>query len=53
MVNDDLDFTYGSGVDLEGGCAVTLLGQLWYFGGAPQNYHQVNLKVIITKVIIA
>ena len=33
VVNDDLDFKYGSEVDIEGGCAATLRGQLWYFGG--------------------
>ena len=50
LVNDDLDFNYGSALKVYGGCAVTLLGQLWYFGGAPQNYQQVSLKIIMTEV---
>ena len=33
VVNDDLDFEYGSGVELIAGCAATLRGQMWYFGG--------------------
>ena len=33
VVNDDLDFNYGSGVELKEGCAATLRGQMWYFGG--------------------
>ena len=33
VVNDDLDFNYESGVNLKRGCAATLRGQMWYFGG--------------------
>ena len=36
VVNDDLDFNYGSESvygSVHGGCAATLRGQMWYFGG--------------------
>ena len=33
VVNDDLDFNYGSEVSVYEGCAATLRGQMWYFGG--------------------
>ena len=33
VVNDDLDLNYGSEVSFNFGCAATLRGQMWYFGG--------------------
>ena len=33
-MNNDLDFKYGSGTEAVHGCAVTLKGQFWYFGGS-------------------
>ena len=32
--NDDLDFEYGVDTSLNNGCAATLMGQFWYFGGS-------------------
>ena len=40
-MNNDLDFEYGSGTEVRYGCAVTLKGQFWYFGGY-SNKRQVN-----------
>ena len=43
VVNDDMDFNYGSGVSLKNGCGVTLRGQFRYFGGdESQNKRQVS-----------
>ena len=46
MLNDDLDFSYGSDVSLKFGCAVTLKGLMWYFGGSNDRSRQVNFKAI-------
>ena len=46
VVNDDLDFSYGSDVSLKFGCAVTLKGLMWYFGGSNDMSRQVSFKVI-------
>ena len=43
VVNHDLDFTsYGRGVSLERGCAVTLQGRMWYLGGYGDYKRQVR-----------
>ena len=42
MINDDLDFSYGNDVSLKYGCAVTLKGVMWYFGGSQSR--QVSFK---------
>ena len=48
VVNDNLDFKYGSGVSLDRGCGVTLRGQFWYFGGKGSEYeHQVNINAYL------
>ena len=45
VVNDDLDFSYGSSVSPKQGCGVTLLGQFWYLGGYESQYkRQVSPK---------
>ena len=31
-LNDDLDFEY-DGAEVHNGCAATLMGEFWYFGG--------------------
>ena len=46
MVNDDLDFRYGSGLDIKQGCGVTIRGQFWYFGNHMSN-RQVLFEIII------
>ena len=46
VVNDDLDFTYGSGVDLKYGCAVTLQGRMLYLGGSYIYKRQVRFEAI-------
>ena len=44
VVNDDLDFNYGSGVSAKYGCGVTLHGRFWYLGGDGSTYNrQVNI----------
>ena len=46
-LNDDLDFEY-DGAEAHNGCAATLMGEFWYFGGgtgstsANQHKRQVN-----------
>ena len=52
VVNDDLDFTYGSGVSLRYGCAVTLQGRMLYLGGGEAHERQVRFKVILQMQII-
>ena len=54
VVNDDLDFTYGSGVSLNTGCAVTLQGRMFYLGGSNSLGHtrQVRFKAILQITII-
>ena len=48
MVNDNLNFNYGNEVSPSFGCAVTLHGQSWYFGGnEPQYKRQVSFEVMI------
>ena len=32
-VNSDLNFEYGADTRVYGGCAVTFMGHMWYFGG--------------------
>ena len=32
-VNADVDFEYGEGTVVDGGCGATLFGEFWYFGG--------------------
>ena len=32
-VNDDLDFEYINGADVNVGCGAVLMGEYWYFGG--------------------
>ena len=36
-MNKDLNFDYGPDTYVYGGCAATLNGEMWYFGGAPAN----------------
>ena len=31
--NDDLNFEYSDDTDIHNGCAATLFGEFWYFGG--------------------
>ena len=46
-VYDDLDFSNTSGAKIQGGCAASLRGTMWYFGGFDGEYHrQVSLKAI-------
>ena len=52
VVNDDLDFTYGSGVFLGYGCAVTLQGRMLYLGGDGDYKRQVRLEAILQMKII-
>ena len=44
--NDDINFSYGSELELRYGCGVTLRDQFWYLGGA-NNDRQVSFKVFI------
>ena len=32
-MNDDIDFEYVNGADVNVGCGAMLLGEYWYFGG--------------------
>ena len=41
-MDDDLNFEYGQGTDVAGGCGASLMGEMWYFGGYP-NTRQVRL----------
>ena len=50
--NDDLDFTFGSGVYLHGGCAVTLQGRMLYLGGDGDYKRQVRFESILQMLII-
>ena len=43
-VNDDIDFSYKSGI--QEGCGVTLRDQFWYFGGGYAYKRQVSLEII-------
>ena len=52
VVNDDLDFTYGSGVSLYRGCGVALQGRMWYLGGFGARKRQVRLIAILQIQII-
>ena len=52
VVNDDLDFTYGSGVSLKHGCAVALKGLMWYLGGEYAHERQVRFEAILQMQII-
>ena len=52
VVNDDLDFTYGSGVSLRNGCAVTLQGRMLYLGGLGDYTRQVRFEAILQIEII-
>ena len=51
-MNDDVDFTSGSDLSLDYGCAVTLRGTMWYFGGRNEYQRQVGFKVILENQII-
>ena len=56
VVNDDLDFNYGSGVSAHSGCGVTLRGQFWYLGGDGSMYNrQVNINAYLfqTEILIS
>ena len=44
VVNDNLDFEYGSGTEAQYGCGVTLKGQFWYLGGISYK-RQVNKHI--------
>ena len=51
MVNDDIDFNYESGANPVHGCAVSLRGRMWYFGGyGAQDIRQVSKEVILPKL---
>ena len=52
VVNDDLDFSYGSGVDPTYGCAVTLHGRMFYLGGWGDVKRQVRFEAILLMQII-
>ena len=52
VVNDDLDFTFGSGVSLKYGCAVTLRGRMLYLGGLGDYTRQVRFEAILQIEII-
>ena len=45
VVNNDLDFKYGSGTEAKFGCGVSLKGQFWYLGGS-SNKRQVTTNLI-------
>ena len=53
VVNDDLDFEYGSGTHANGGCSITLKGQFWYLGGfqAKRQVTQI-FKVSLNQIVI-
>ena len=44
LVDDNLEFDYGNRVSLQSGCGITLLGQMWYFGGNGEYKRQVSSK---------
>ena len=52
VLNDDLDFTYESGVSLNWGCAVTLQGRMLYLGGRHGFERQVRFEAILQIEII-
>jgi len=41
-VNEDLNFEYGEGTVVEGGCGALLRNVFWYFGGSYSNERQVK-----------
>ena len=41
-VNEDLNFEYGEGTDVHGGCGALLRNVFWYFGGWKSNKRQVK-----------
>ena len=43
VVNDDLDFNYGSGI--------TLRGQMWYFGGREYKIKSAMVKIIVLTML--
>ena len=54
IVNNDLDFNYGSGVSAALGCGVTLHGQFWYLGGKVSTYdRQVNMNAYLFQIEIS
>ena len=46
MPHGNLEFDYGNGVSLVGGCGLTLRGQMWYFGGGTGYERQVSSKAM-------
>ena len=43
-MNEDLNFEYGYGTAIEGGCGATLHNVFWYFGGFDKQRRQVRLQ---------
>ena len=43
-INDNLNFEYGPGTTVSYGCAATLRGEFYYFGGADPNKRQVSFR---------
>ena len=46
-MDDDLSFEFGEGTDADGGCAASLMGEMWYFDGYP-NERQVSFIVLFS-----
>ena len=45
-INKILDFEYGDGTEVYGGCGATLHNVFWYFGGYPNERQVTLLKYI-------
>ena len=50
-MDDDLSFEFGEGTDAYAGCGATLMGEMWYFGGYPNN-RQVRFIVLFSFLLI-
>ena len=45
-------FEYGEDADASRGCGATLMGEMWYFGGAGSQGRQVRIVLIVRLFII-
>ena len=50
-MDDNLSFEFGEGTDADRGCGATLMGEMWYFGGAFNN-RQVRFIVLFSFLLI-
>ena len=51
-LNDDLDFQY-DGAEAHNGCAATLMGEFWYFGGGTGSTSSNSHKRQVTELTLS